>query len=433
MACVPRLGANAGAEQEPAGDRFERIVDDIAESYVILALQFGEHDKHFVDAYFGPEHLRRQAHEKPLSLADVRANGEALRVALADLPELGDDRIRRRVRHLDGVLLSLLTRLEVIEGNPPDTFDQESALIFGAVAQRLDDAYFQGVVDELDQLVPGEGELKVRLAALRDRFVIPVDKIEATVGAAIDECRRRTVKHFELPEGEGIDLEVVNGKPWTAYNCYRGNARSVVQINADVPVYLERVVDFGCHEAYPGHHVYGVITEQELLKKRGWVEFSIWPLFSSMALLGEGMANYGISLAFSADERLAFDKTVIMPLAEIDPEGLEDYYHYVKLRDALNFAHNEAARNYLEGRISRADAVDYLVNYGLESRTFAENRVTFIETYRTYLINYNHGLDLVSHYIESRCGDDRFARWQLFGEMITNPVRPEDMDQEGIF
>lgn len=424
---IALLGLMACSKQEMAGETAGGNINDIAESYVLLALQFGEHDKHFVDAYMGPKSLRRQADEKPLELGQIRNSAAALRQALSALPEPEEDLGRLRRKRLDGQLRALLGRLEVVAGNPPATFDEESSLIFDTVAPDLDKAHFEKVIDELDQLVPGAGELKDRLAAFRDRFVIPVDKIEAAIDASINECRRRTLQHFNLPEGEGVDIELVNNKPWTAYNWYKGSGYSVIQINTDVPVYLERVIDFGCHEAYPGHHVYGIIVEQELLKKRGWLEYSVWPLFTSMALLGEGTANYGVSLAFTNEERIAFEKDVILPLAGVDPAGLEDYYQYVKLRKVLNFARNEAARDYLEGRISRAEAVKYLVDYGLESEVFAENRVTFIETYRSYVINYNHGLDLVSSYIEHRAGDDRDTRWKIFKELISSPIMPSDM------
>ncbi len=54
----------------------------------------------------------------------------------------------------------------------------------------------------------------------------------------------------------------------------------VDQVNTDLPVYIDRAVDLACHEGYPGHHVYNALLEKHLVRDRGWVEFSIYPLFS---------------------------------------------------------------------------------------------------------------------------------------------------------
>jgi len=49
------------------------------------------------------------------------------------------------------------------------------------------------------------------------------------------------------------------------------------------------------------------------------VEFSIYPLFSPQSLISEGSANFGREVAFSLDERLAFERDVLFPLAGLDP------------------------------------------------------------------------------------------------------------------
>ena len=87
-------------------------------------------------------------------------------------------------------------------------------------------------------------------------------------------------------------------KPWSGYNWYKGRHRSVIQVNTDLPIYVDRAVDLACHEGYPGHHVYNVLLEKNLLRDRGWVEFSVYPLFSPQSLIAEGTANYGIDVAF---------------------------------------------------------------------------------------------------------------------------------------
>ena len=71
----------------------------------------------------------------------------------------------------------------------------------------------------------------------------------------------------------------------------------------DLPVYIDRAVDLACHEGYPGHHVYNVLLDKHLVRDRGWVEFSVYPLFSPQSLIAEGTANFGIDVAFPGRER----------------------------------------------------------------------------------------------------------------------------------
>jgi hypothetical protein len=51
----------------------------------------------------------------------------------------------------------------------------------------------------------------------------------------------------------------------------------VIQINTDLPVYIDRAVDLGCHEAYPGHHVYNVLLERDLVRGRAGSNIALPP------------------------------------------------------------------------------------------------------------------------------------------------------------
>ena len=84
--------------------------------------------------------------------------------------------------------------------------------------------------------------------------------------AAIQACRERTVEHITLPSSEQFTLEYVKNKSWSGYNWYQGNFRSLIQVNTDLPIYIDRAIDLACHEGYPGHHVYNVLLEKNLVQ-----------------------------------------------------------------------------------------------------------------------------------------------------------------------
>ena len=310
------------------------------------------------------------------------------------------------------------------------SFDEESKALYDAVAPVQDAAHFQGILDRLETAIPGEGPIAQRIETFRQGFVIPRDRLDAVFTAAIAECRRRTAEHAELPAGESFTVEYVTGKSWSGYNWYKGGFHSLIQVNTDLPIFVDRAIDLACHEGYPGHHVYNMLLEKNLVKDRGWIEFTVYPLFSPQSLIAEGTANFGIEVAFPGEERTAFEREKLYPLAGLDPSTAKRYEEVQKLLQGLSYAGNQAARKYLNGEISRQDAEAWLVRYALMSPDRAAQRVRFMDQYRSYVINYNLGLDLVRRYIESRGGtaDQPEKRWEEFAKLLSSPRLPSGLN-----
>ena len=140
------------------------------------------------------------------------------------------------------------------------------------------------------------------------------------------------------------------------------------------------------------------------MKDRGWTEFSVYPLFSPQSLIAEGTANFGIEVAFPGKERVEFERTVLFPAAGLDPAKAAEYYEVAALVDRLSYAGNEAARRYLDKKIDAAAAAAWLERYALMPPDRAQQRVRFFDQYRSYVINYNLGKDMVRRHIEARGG-----------------------------
>lgn len=424
-------GATIKAALMPVEAEFEDQaagLDAIAERYVHLALAMGAHDGDYVDAYFGPEDWQEAARGRYPSLESIRSAAGVSIEGLHSLEAPADDLVRRRVAGLEKRLIALRARIDIVSGVPMP-FDEETRLVYDAVAPDYDAAHFESVLTRLDALLPGDGELRERVQAFQDQFQIPRDRLEVVFDAAINECRRRTIQRIALPNHENFTLEYVTDKPWSGYNWYQGDAYSLIQINTDLPISISRAVDLGCHEGYPGHHTHGTLLERELYTGQGWVEYSVYPLFGPQSLLSEGSANYGIDLAFPGAERLEFERDTLFPLAGLDPAQADAYFTYLELRRQLSYARNEAARDYLDGKISRREAVEWLQRFQLSSVEEAEQSVDFIETYRGYVINYNLGRDLVRAYVEGEGGAEPERRWELFERLISEPMSVADMSQ----
>ena len=327
--------------------------------------------------------------------------------------------------YLKRQLEALRARVRMLEGAKL-TFDEESQALYDAVAPAHPDSYFEATLKEIAPALPGDGPLVDRYDAFRSRFIVPADRLSRVFDRAIAECRERTLPHVQLPANESFTVEYVTGKPWSGYNWYQGNYRSLIQVNTDLPIYIDRAIDLACHEGYPGHHVYNALLEKHLVRDRGWVEFSVYALFSPQSLIAEGTANYGIEVAFPGDERLAFERDVLFPLAGLDGSQAAAYAKMRALVDRLSYAGNEAARKYLNGERTRTQTVDWLTRYAMMPAAAAEQRTRFFDTYRSYVINYNLGKDLVKQYVESRGGvaSQPARRWQEFVRLLASPRLP---------
>ncbi|MCX6137719.1 MAG: hypothetical protein NTV54_09525 [Ignavibacteriales bacterium] len=402
------------------------ILSSIAEQYVRLVLKLGLYDEDFVDAYYGPDEWKPTGSKHSSFPAEEFLHRTAsLAITLQNVALAADEEERLRCRSLAKQIIALDARVRFLSGTG-FSFDEESRLLYDAVAPHNDEAHFRRLLSSLDGLLPGTGSVHERLDSFRKSFVIPVDRLDAVFSAATTEGRRRTLEYIALPKEERFTVEYVTGKAWSGYNWYKGNCFSIIQVNTDFPILIDRAVDLACHEGYPGHHVFNMLMETNLVRRRKWMEFSVYPLFSPLSLIAEGSANFGIEMALPEKDRIDFERKTLFPLAGLDAARTEEYYAVQKLITKLHYAGNEAARGYLDGVLNKDAAVEWLVTYALFEPKRAVQRIGFFEKYRSYVINYNLGLDLVRASIEKRGGtiDNPSLRWKLFEELLSLPPTP---------
>ncbi len=404
-------------------------LDAAAERYVRTVLALGRHDADYVDAYYGPTEWKAAVDTAALPVSAIRSEGEALLAGLqAIIPPPSDTAAVRRHTFLLRQTASLIARCRMLEGWVP-SFDEESLALYDAVAPTHEPDHFEALLRDIDRAMPGTGSVQERYHTFLADFIIPRDRLDAVFHAAINEGRTRSARHLRLPENESFTVEYVTDKSWSGYNWYRGTNTSVIQMNVDFPITIDRAIDLACHEGYPGHHVYNSLLEQELVRKRGWWEFSVYPLYSPQSLIAEGTANFGIEMAFPGKERLTFEQTILFPLAGLDPAKAEVYAFVHGLVQRLAYAGNEAARGYINGTMTREAAAHWLAMYAMMSPDRAWQRTKFFDAYRSYVINYNLGQDLVRGYIESHGGtmDNPRRRWEVFADLLSLPYLPSEL------
>ena len=418
LACLVILLGAAGA----AGST---RLDDAARDYLRLTLEIGTHEKDYVDAYYGPVALKQEAEARPSTIPELKSEADRIRTMLdaidgTALPALE----RKRHAWLLAHLASARFRLDMIEG-VRRPFREESERLFGIRPELRPLETYDPVLAGIEALVPGDGPLSERVEAYRNRYMIPADRINAVMDASIAECRRRTVSHLGLAANERFTMELIKGQPWSAYNWYKGDNQSLIQVNTDLPIAIDRAIGLGCHEGYPGHHVQGMSYER-LYRERGWIEFSVAPLYAPSSPLNEGGADFGVDLAFPRAERLAFETATLYPLAGLDPATAPALQALREAMRDLGGARLTIASMYLDGEITRERALELSARYQLSSRARAEQSLRFTERYRSYVINYSAGEDLIRAYVE-RSGASAEAQWAAYSRILSDLLLPADL------
>lgn len=424
------LTFSCGEKKQPIiKSDLEIKMNSVAEKYVKLALKIGSYDKDFIDAYYGPQDWKPKTEAGEFNDSVYQVLNQQINSLLDEMEALSvynaTELEKLRYRYLYKQLLACKTKIFMLNGVTL-SFEEEAQALYDTDVPVHNEDFFKKTIDELGKLLPGKGTVSERLLSFKEKFKIPEDKLRAVFDAAIKECRSRTLKNIQLPPTENFSVEYVKNKPWGAYNWYKGNFFSVIQVNTDLPIYIDRAIDLAAHEGYPGHHVYNALLEWNLYRKKEWVEFSVYLLFSPQSLIAEGTANYGIEVAFPGNERIKFEKEVLFPLAGLNSNKADLYYKVLELQKNLSYAGNEAARNFLNGKWNEQQTIDWLMKYNLRSKESAAKFLDFIKQYRTYVINYNVGMDIVKNYIEKNGGTDEnpSKRWELFKNLLSTPQTP---------
>ena len=411
----------------------EYRMNEIAEQYVKLVLDVGKYYPGYVDAYYGPkEWLPQETTSTEIDTNIITRLNEEVEDLLNKLESLKSYNATEietlRYRFLSKQLLSVKGMIFIISGRT-FPFDDEVKIFYDIDPPHFTNEHFNKTLNKLDEQLPGSGSLEDRVNEFKGKFYIPADRLDTVFSAAIKECRRRTLEHIKLPENENFKVEYVTDKPWGAYNWYKGHYFSLIEVNTDLPQSIDQVIELAAHEGYPGHHVFNTMLEKNLVQDKGWIEYSVYPLFSPVSFLAEGTANYGIDMVFPGDDKIEFEKKVLFPLAGLNSDEADLYYKVLDLLKDLTYAGNEAARNYLDGNWTKEETVTYLQKYLLFSKEKAEKRLKFIEKYRSYVINYNLGEDIVKKYIEKNGGtqDNIGQRWELFKQLISLPQTPSGL------
>ena len=381
----------------------------VPESYVRLCLRVGEHLEDFVDAYIGPralrEEVRAEGRQDPRSLRD---DALALIEAVPN-EDLEEDRVRWLLAQLRGIecVAARLCGDDV-------SWSDEVERCFGIRPRHVEEGQFEESHKRLDEVLPGSGDLSFRYNGWIESNHVPRETLPDAIEVINAEVRGRAAAIAQLPEAESVHYKFVTDEPWQAFNWYKGDLNSVVEVNLDLPFSIVDLVDLVAHEAYPGHHTERVCKERLLYRERGRFETCVMVLSAPEAVVSEGIATTALEVALG-DEGLQPVLDLVRGLGyDVDADVAEA----VRQEEWQLFeAATNVARMLHENGMSREDAEAYLHHWALDSPERAAKTVDFLTVpgSRAYATAYTDGRRLCRTFMDRH--EDGFKR--LLTEQLT--------------
>lgn len=386
------------------------MTDAVTERYLRLGLQIGRHVDGIVDSYYGPPALEVEVDTRPpVEPRALVADAEVL------LDELEDGWVRDQV-------LGLRTYAGVLAGESYSYADEVEGC-YGVRPALADESVFEAAHAELEKLLPGDGPLGERYRRWDESIRVPTEAVERTVAAVIEEARVATRVLAGLPEGEGVDLVIVHDVPWLGFCEYRGDLRSQISINVDLPMSALELLVLAIHETYAGHHAESCSKEQALVRERGLLEQTLALVPTPQSVVSEGIASLAPDVLLEGESGSVFG-------AVLDEAGVgADLDHLLAVRRAsepCRWAEVNAALMLHDGGASEEDVHAYLERWGLNTPELAAHIVRFLKepTSRTYITTYHAGRELCHSYT---AGDP-----ERFGRLLTEQIRVCDLVAEQV-
>jgi hypothetical protein len=214
---VPRRLSSRLLDGDPSRQREVGMpeIDEIVRRYILLGLSLGQHEKHLVDTYYGPEELvQRLPTDEPVDLETLLNEAGDLIDLLSSAEDIEDERKE-----------FLLAQLKAIDTTIRIQFGEELSVeekvdkIYGIEAFRVNEREFEEAHRKLNALLPGDGSVAEKWQAYADGLKIPDENLEELCVLVLDELRKRTWNRFGLADDETVELRLVRDKFYGG-NCH---------------------------------------------------------------------------------------------------------------------------------------------------------------------------------------------------------------------
>lgn len=397
-------------------------VDAIARDYTVLALGVQQFAPELVPPARPPADLVQVAKTAKRDRAAIAAELGGIVDRIDRLAVPSDPLLAMRLRSLRAHAVSLRFQLRPPEASKP-TVAEHVRLMFGFEPEFPPLSLYDDAITRLDRSMPGAGELSERIEAIKAAAIVPKEKVEPVIRAAVAECRKRVAGRLKLPE-ESIELRFLNDPLVPGQMQYLGGGRSLIQVSTAVPADVDRLLSLACHETYPGHHTNYAMMDEELVKKRGWPEITVGLADSPQFPVSDAISEYGTWLVFPVDERIAFQRDVLYPLAGLTMRNEAAWRALIQARSSVLGATSTIARDYLDKKIDADTAKKLLVRYRLQNRRSADQLVKMLDAYGPIVVPSDAGWYAIDRLMR---GKTVAEQWSILQRIESEPMLLGDL------
>jgi len=391
----------------------------IAEEFVKLALAINEHLPGYIDSYFGPEEWAQEAQRAgKLPLQDLTRRSDQLATNLSQANEWDAQRKDFLAHQISAMQMSL----RLLAGENVSLAEEVQAL-YDVQPTWRDEANFAEYQRMLDELLPKGGSLKERLEAWKKSLEVPVEKAQGLLPFITSTLRKLAHKKFSVPEHEAFVVEFIADQPWMAYNRYLGEYRSLIEINTDLPVWLDNLMITMAHEGYPGHHTELSIKDAKLIRQMNYQENVLTLINAPSCVISEGIATSALETILTDQELEEFYREELLPRAGLTHLDAKKIVEISNAGRKVNGLWGNAAFMLHEQKKSPQEVIAYLQKHEMSTEKEANRAIRFMSgpLDRSYIFTYTVGYDLLAELFSIADRDKYFAR------LLEEPVTPSQI------
>ena len=227
---------------------------------------------------------------------------------------------------------------------------------------------YDPVLARIERLVPGTGPLAERVEAFQERFTIPRDRLEPVMRAAIAECRRRTVAAYRAARGRELHAGVRHRQELARLQLVQG--RCIAASSRSIPTCRSRIEPR--RRSRLPRRLSGPPRPTTRCSSRSWRAARGWVEYHASIRSTRRRASSPRARPITASSSL-FPATSGSPSRRESsirspacrPIGAADYLALQQAIEELAGARFTIARDYLDGRIGRAQAIELTQRYQL--------------------------------------------------------------------
>lgn len=372
----------------------------------------------FIDNYYGPAFLRDSLKNEDIwSFSELSDSSSDL---LLKLSAQGFE--KNRELYFEKHLRALTTITDMYSGIRFPFYELVEK-IFDIEPVWIPEEEFEASLGLLDQALPGIGNVRTRYQEWQESLRLSgsqVDGVVSMMKSMLAEARQRTEKILPLPDGEGVQINLIEGVTYGAANWYEGNFQSRIELNRDRAIYPPGLLYQMCHEGYPGHHTESCLKELHLYRNKGWLEQSLYFTFGPQLVVSEGIASLAPRIIFTPAEAAEWYRvnlgSVLMPKSlDVD---LEKIFQAFSITTPDDLTSNVATL--VEAGRKNKDILDYALEYTIYSKEQIEDLLPWLSSQmaRLYSFTYSHGKRLIEPLLKSDQRD------QVIQMLLTEQVLP---------